>query len=100
MYIDTGLLRDHVSKLRENKKTAIRLYEKVLDMRRADDPTISYRYTSVLREIEQLIEYFDRMALLLDNVADDAIELSQKLGNSIQQSTGNTRRTISKHFLL
>jgi len=100
LFVDTGLLRDHVSKLREKKKIATRLYENVMGMRNADDPTSSYRYDSILRDIEQLMEYFDRMATLLSNVGDDAIELSHKLNTLIKEDTEYTHYTISNNFLL
>lgn len=99
LFVDTGLLRDHVSKLRERKKTATRLYETVVAMKRMDDPGVAHRYNSVLREIQQLIEYFDRMAALLDNVSDDAVELSHRIESLLENSTDYTRRTISENFL-
>ena len=99
LFVDTRLLRDHVDKLREKKKTATRLYENVIGMKRADDPAMSYRYEPVLRDINQLIEYFDRMALLLSNVSDDAIELSHKIGAIIEEGTEYTRHTVSNNFL-
>ena len=100
MFVDTGLLRDHVSKLREKRKTAIRLYESVLDIKNADLPACDYRYRTILRDIEQLIEYFDRMADLLSNVSDDAVELSQKIGNLIQDDADNTRYIVNDNFML
>ena len=100
VFVNTGLLRDHVYKLRERKKTATRLYEKVAGMRRLDDPTVSYRYNSILREIEQLIEYFDRMAVLLDNVESDAVELSQNIRDLMQEGIEETHRKTSENFML
>ena len=100
LFIDVGLLRDHVSKLREKKKTATRLYESVKGMRRADDPESVYRYRAILQEIDALIEYFDRMAALLDNVGDDAVELSHKIQKIFEDGADYTRYTISENFLL
>ena len=100
LFIDVGLLRDHVSGLREKKKTATRLYESVKGMKRADDLESAYRYRAILREIDVLFEYFDRMAVLLDNVGDDAIELSHKMQKLIEDGTAYTNYTVSDNFLL
>ena len=100
VYVDAGLLRDHVSKLRERKKTASKLYSKVVSMRNSDDLSNAYRYTSILRDIERLVEYFDRMALLLDEMSDDAVEVSHKIGGMLQEDAENTRRVLSKNFML
>ena len=100
LFVDTGLLRDHVSKLHERKKTATRLYESVRSMRRADDPAFAYKYDSILQNIEQLIEYFTRMASALDKIEGDATELSQKIGRLIEEDTDDTRHTISNNFML
>lgn len=100
LFVDTGLLRDHVSILREEKKLAYRLYENVAVMKAAADPVIAYRYDSVLRDIKQMIEYFDKMAKLLTNVGDEAVRLSNELGNMIQDSTDVSQQMISEKFVL
>ena len=100
LFVDTELLRDHVSKLREKKKIATKLYENVRGMRRSDEPENAYRYNSLLREIEQLIEYFDRMAAYLSDMSDDAVELSRKMGNLIEENTEYTRYIISDNYML
>lgn len=100
LFVDTGLLRDHVSKLREEKKLAIRLYENVAAMKRVSDPTISYQYNPILRDIEELMEYFGRMANLLDSIADDAIQLSHEIGALIEDNTELTRQVTSNNFML
>lgn len=99
-FVDTGLLRDHVSKLRQQKKIASRLYENVAAMKRLSDPSVAYQYNSILRDIQQMIDYFDRMAKELDHIGDEAVELSHRIGEMIEDSTEKTRRTISKNFML
>ena len=99
-FVDTGLLRDHVSKLREQRKIASRLYANVLAMRNCSDPSVSYRYNSLLRDIERLIEYLDRMAQVLSATGDDAIMVSRKLGNLIYDDTIETRRKVSSSINL
>ena len=100
LFVDTGLLRNHVSKLREEKKMATRLYENVVAMKTISDPTVTYQYDTILRDIEQLVEYFDRMAILLDDITDDAIRLSHEMGTLIEDDTASTRHIISDNYLL
>ena len=100
LFVDTGFLRDHVSKLREQKKLASRLYENVAAMKQVDDPTVAYKYDPVLRDIRQLIEYFDRMADFLSNVDDDAVQLSNELQALLRDDTDETKRAISNTFML
>ncbi len=99
-FVDTGLLRDHVSKLRREKNIVSELYANVRAMRNLSDPTISYQYNSILRDIEQMIEYFERMASVLAHVDDEAVQLSLELRNLIESDTENTHRTISKTIML
>lgn len=100
VFLDTGLLRDHVSKLREERKLALRLREAVVSMRMVSDPTVAYQYNSVLRDIDQLIEYFGRMAKLLDDVDDEAVALSLRLRAIIEEDTESAHRTIERAILL
>lgn len=100
LYVDTGLLRDHVSKLREEKKLASRLYENVVVMKAMADPMESYRYDAVLRDVAQLIEYFEAMAKQLTHVADDAVQLSNHLRGMIEDSTELSRRITDAEILL
>lgn len=100
LYVDTGLLRDHVSKLREEKKLASKLYENIVVMKAMADPTESYRYDVVLRDVAQLIEYFEAMAKQLTHVADDAVQLSNHLRGMIEDSTELSRRITDAQILL
>ena len=100
LYVDTGLLRDHVSKLREEKKLASRLYENVVVMKAMADPMESYRYDAVLRDVAQLIEYFDAMAKQLAHVEDEAVRLSDSLRGIIEDSTALSQRITDAEILL
>ena len=99
-FVNTGLLRDHVVKLREEKKIAIQLYESVLIMKKLSDPAVSYQYNSILYNIDQMIEYFDRMAKLLADVEDDATHLAMEIKMIIEDNTGQTRRRVSDAIML
>lgn len=99
-FVDTGLLRDHVSKLREQRKTAVKLYENVRMMKQLADPAEAYQYDSILRNVNQLIEYFDRMSKVLAEVEDDAIVLSHRIKALIQEDADRAHHEISKAILL
>ena len=100
LYVDTGLLRNHISKLREEKKLASRLYENIAVMKTVADPMVAYQYDSVLRDIEQVIEYFNAMANQLAHIADEAVQLSQELRDMIEDSTDLSQHITSKNFVL
>lgn len=100
LFVDTGLLRDHVSKLREEKKTAVRLYESVEAMRNYADPEAYGQYTVVLRDIKQLIEYFDRMARVLAEAGDEAVHLSREIGDLLKDDAAQVRHVSSHAFML
>lgn len=99
-FVDTGLLRDHVSILREERKNASRLYANVATMRSRSDPADVYKYNSLLRDIELLISYFDRMANVLSNAEDEAVHMSHEIGCIIEEDTMRTRRAVSQSFML
>ena len=99
-FVDTGLLRDHVSKLREQKKTASRLYNSVVAMKNCSDPSAAYAYNSLLRDLEKLTTYFDRMAKVLAEAGDDTVHLSHEIGEMIQDDTMQARHNIMRSYML
>ena len=100
LYVDVGLLRDHISKLREQKKLASGLYENIAFMRSAADPETAYRYDPVLRDIERMMEYFDAMAKLLAETADEATLLSHELRGMIRDSADLTLGIVNANIAL
>lgn len=100
LYVDTGLLRDHISKLQKEKKLASRLYENIVAMKTVTDPMATYQYDSVLRDIEQMIEYFNTMANQLAHIVDEAVQLSDELRGIIVDSTDLSRRIAAENFVL
>lgn len=100
LYLDTGLLRDHVSRLREEKKLASRLYENVVVMKTVADPMVAYQYDLVLRDIEQMIEYFNTMANQLAHIDDEAVRLSHEVRGMIEDSTDMSQRVAAESFAL
>lgn len=100
LYVDTGLLRDHISKLREEKKLASRLYESIAAMKTAADPMAAHQYDSVLGDIGQMIEFFKAMANQLDHIDDEAVQLSHELRGIIKDSTDLSQRITAENFVL
>ena len=100
VYVDIGLLRDHISKLREEKKLASRLYENVAAMKMAADPTDDYLYDSLLCDIEQMIEYFNAMATHLAHIDDEAVQLSHELRSIIKDSAELSHHITFENYML
>ena len=99
-FVDAGLLRDHVSKLRQEKKMASELYRKVATMKSQADPAVAYQYDPVLRDIEQLVEYFGRTADLLAHINDEAVHLSRELRGLIEDDTEQAWRIAAENIML
>ena len=100
LYVDVGLLRDHISKLQEEKKLASRLYESVAVMKTVADPVVAEEYDLVLRNIEQMIEYFRRMENMLAHIHDEAVELSHELRGIIEDSTNMGQYITAENVVL
>lgn len=98
-YVDTGLLRDHVSDLREERRIAQSLYEAVKLVKDTGDPLLWQEYGRILNAIEELQRYFGKMIDVLDDVAFDATKLYQELGMGIQQSTDQIQALNNKMML-
>lgn len=100
VFVDAGLLRDHVSKLRNERKIALELYESVVAMRNLSDPETNYQYSPLLADIYQLVDYFTVMARKLDEISDDAVLLQKRIEGILVQDTIELRNTVKKTFSL
>lgn len=100
MFVDARLLRDNVSKLRAEKKLAVRLRDSVMAMRNSSDGTSYGEYHSVLRDVDQLIDYLERMARLLSEAEDQAEQISHEAANQIEENTIKTKHISSQSFML
>ena len=100
VFVDTGLLRDHVSKLREQKKLASELYAHVLAMKNSSDPTVSYQYNRILHDVEQLVAYFAKMSQVLSVVEEDAVQLGRQIECVIDNDTDELKHDVSKTLML
>lgn len=99
-FIDIGLLRDHISKLRAEKKMATRLRESIIAMQECSDEYAYSKYRSVLHDVDILIEYLERMARLLTEAEERAIQISQETNVMIADHTDETHYVSSQSFML
>ena len=100
LYVDTGLLRNHISKLQEEKKLASTLYNNIAAMKAMADPSVAYQYDSALRDAAQMVEYFRAMANQLTETDEEAIRLSRDVRGVIEDSTELIQRIVPKGFML
>lgn len=100
VYVDTGLLRDHISKLRQENKLATELYDSISAMKAVSDSAVAYQYDMVLREIGQIIEYLNTMANQLARIEEEAAQLSYELRGMIEDSTDLSHHIITRSFVL
>ena len=100
LYVDTGLLRNHISKLQEEKKLASKLYNNIAAMKSMADPAVAYQYDSALRDAAKMIEYFQAMAKKLAEVDEEAIMLSRDVRGMIENSTELNQSIVSKEIML
>ena len=94
LHIDVGLLRDHISKLREEKKLVERLYDNVSAMRSCSDPSEYGQYYTIFRDIDQFLGYFARMIKELSEAEAEAIRLSRDAGEKIDDNAAQVRRAF------
>lgn len=99
-FIDAGLLRDHVSKLRSEKKMATRLRESIRAMQQCRGEYADSKYYSALHDVDMLIEYLERMARLLAEAEERAIQISRETNVIITDRTDETRNVSSHSFML
>lgn len=96
--IQTGYLRDHVCKLTQEKKIAAHLYEHVVVMKNLSDPADSYKYYSILRDVEKLIAYFQKMSDALSYIEQEATSVSRYIGQVIDENTDRVNYIVSDTF--
>lgn len=100
LFVDAALLRDHVSKLRQQERLSMELYDMVAEMTYQDDAVLSNACRPILSDIKQLSEYFRTMSQVLAEVEDEAIHLSLKLGYMLEEDTAEANREISSTIML
>ena len=99
-FLDTGLLRDHVSKLQRQRKTAEQLRETIRQMQRVAEPETVAQYKAVLRDVDLLCAYFTRMAQALTQTGDEAVVLSREIAAMLEEDTAQTHHTVTNSIML
>ena len=99
-FVNTGLLRDHVSTLQEERKTALQLRESLIAMRNNCDSADFSSFTPVLRNVNQLIEYLERMARFLAETEEKVIVISRETARQIEDQSLHIGHVSSSTFML
>lgn len=92
--LDTGLLRNHVSVVMDEKRTALQLYSTLNTAKRLSSPDMQSRFNGLLSQIENLAAYFGEMATSLDSICDEAIELKRQLDKLIEDDSDAARKLL------
>lgn len=99
IYIDTRLLRDHVSIILEEKRIAQQLYSQVNQLKRSDESVFGPQCHEALSKIDTLIRYYQMMANALEEVGDNAVALSREISRILQDDTDEVKRHYSNVML-
>ena len=99
IHIDTGLLRDQVSVIQEEKRVAQQLYDKVEMLKNLSEDGVRAQYQSILGRIDKMVQYYSKMAEAMEYVTDEALNLHRQLENLVHDDTVNADNDISKRFL-
>lgn len=99
IHIDTGLLREQVSVVREEKRIALELQSQVEKLKRTGDESSVAYYNDLLDRIEILVQYYGRMSDALETVGDDAVLLYRNLAQTLEDEKDAAKDTINHVFL-
>ena len=97
--INTRLLRDHVSAVREEKRLAQQLQNKVELLKRISGEGERPAYQYILGRVECLVRYYQKMADALEEVGDEAEYLYRQLAKRLRDENDAARSEISSTFL-
>lgn len=100
IHIDTGLLREHVSVILEEKRIAEQLLYQVEKLRKLSSDSVGPQYNAIVKKIENLIQYYRRMAEALETLGDDAVMLYREIAQKLQDDNDKAKRDISNFFML
>lgn len=98
IYLDTRLLRNQVSTLQDERKTAQRLRESVLTAKSLSDLAMYPYYNRMLNEINELIQYFGKMGEALESLEQNAFSLQKSIKSLVQAETDRAADTVNKTF--
>ena len=99
-YLNTRLLRDHVSEVQDERRTAQRLKEAVRMTRDLGNPAAAGQYRRILESVDSLEGYFGRMANALETISDKGYQMYTRIGRMIEDDTDRTRSENNKRFML
>ena len=100
VFVDVGLLRDHISKLRRQYRTAEDLFASVNRLIRMADDDITHQHLSLHRDALQMCNYYEQMIRALSKVADEAVYVSYRIKHEIEDDTDRTRHISRRNLML
>ena len=98
IYLNTRLLRDRVSGIREERRTAQQLLESVRRTRELSDPAVQAEYNGILTDLNALIRFFEKMEETFEQIETEAIELNRTIESMLQEGIDRTKETQRKVF--
>lgn len=99
LYVNTRLLRDHVSDVAEQKKLAQQLLERIDWMQTADVDGPQDQYCHLQQKIHNLIQYYNNLEITLEEIEEKAVYLSRDIRNTVRSDTEETTEKVNHDFL-
>ena len=99
LYVNVGLLRDHIVDVAEQKHLAQQLLDKVNLLQRMDAEGPQDQYRILQKKISNLVEYHSRLETTLEEIAEKAVQLSHDIHNAVRSDTDETIDAVN-HYLL
>jgi len=100
IHVDTGLLREHVSVVLEEKRIAMELQSHVETLMRISGDSARPQYQSILNRIENLVLYYQKMADALETVGEDAVMLHREIASKLRDDNDEATHVVSQHLML
>ena len=93
LFVDTRSLRDHVSIIQEEQKTARQLYQSVSLLRDVCDPSQEPNVRRALSRIQDLITYFERMEEGFEQMEQEAFQVHDSIASMLREDTDRVIET-------
>lgn len=100
LFLNTRLLREHVSEIKEERKTVLRLRESVNMIRNLSDPVMHAQINRILSDIDKERVYFEKMADAFEDIEYNALQCSRKISTLIASDTEYAETIVDDTFFL
>ena len=89
-------MRDHVSELQDERRTAQRLLESVRRTRDLGDPNQAAKYAHILNMAQDLADYYARMAKVFDEASYNTDTLLRWIRSILEEDADRVRYASSQ----